>query len=884
MKRYAFDIETFPNFWSCTYLDIDDPDMISCFSICIDAGINELEKMKEFLDSGISMLVGYNNLSYDSPILEFVYNYSGTNINADVYDLSQKIISRERGEMYSSQKNYLWPQMDLMKIMAFDKLGISLKQCAINLNWKKIQDLPLPYNHTVQKDEIEKILKYNINDVLITFELYKSLLDKIELRESLSKLYEVNLLNASDSKMANILLEKFYTEQSGLELSDIKYLRTRREFLWLKECISPRIYFKTKKLNELKSEISQTLVVAENNFAYKKKLSFGGNNYELGVGGLHSDDDPMRFIADDSTIIRDCDVASYYPNIIITNNIIPSHLDNNFLEILKKITEERIEAKKNGDKVKADGLKITINSIFGKLGSETFWLQDPKAFLSVTVSGQLFLLMLVESLVLEGIEVISANTDGIVSRIPKNLEDKYYEVCNRWQQETLFELEYTDYSLYVRSDVNNYLTKKTDGKTKEKGRYLEEIDLKRGYRYPIVPKCLFEYFVNNKTVRAVLEDSKNILDFCISQKTGRDFVLEYRKDDGSKEALQKTNRFYISNSGGKLVKVRQTDNYEIGLYVGNYARIINDLDSRPTMDFYDLNYDFYEDEVYKYIDPIIQSSEKKYWEEEDLGSPEEIEEEEFDVSKIKIMSPKFGHSKSNYVFEKESMSIYRGLNSIKYITPKPANELFKISKRKYSSFVDFLTYVENNTSVNSRQIEILININYFDCFGKNKKLHNIYKEFKEGKNKYVKTHKQETQNKRIQILTEFEKNQKDESLSILDQINIEMNLLGNITTLYPHIDKRYVYVKSISKKFSPKIEAYSLTTGKVMPMKVQKGIYSLHSFDKGDILYCKSFERKSPARFVDGEFIENTKAEKEWWLMSYILPTKESLDKLLEEN
>lgn len=884
MTDWCYDIEIFPNFFSATFLSVKDPDDIRSFVISWDLGIDELLKLKTFLDLEVSLLIGYNNLSFDSPLLEYVYNYSGTKINKDLFIKSQNIISRERGEIFVSQKNYLWKQLDLMKLMAFDKLGVSLKQCAINLKWKKIQDLPLPYDHSVVESEIELILKYNINDVLITYELYKNLQEKIELREKLGSIYRVELTNASDSKIANVLLEKFYIEQSGLELKQIRNLRTKREFLWLKDCISPKIKFKTKKLNDLKNDIEQTLVVSENNFAYKKKLSFGGNEYEIGVGGLHTEDMPGRFISSEESIIRDCDVASFYPNIIINDNLIPEHLDNNFIDILKNITKERIDAKKNGDKVKADGLKITINSIFGKLGSETFWLEDAKTFLSVTVSGQLFLLMLIESLVLSNIEVISANTDGVVCRIPKNLEEKYLEICKWWEKQTGFELEYTDYALYVRSDVNNYITKKLDGKTKEKGRYVSEVDLKKGYKYPIVPKCLYEYFVNNCSVEYTLQSSLDILDFCISQKTGKEFVLEYRTEEEIKH-LQKTNRFYVSNSGGDLVKVRQDTGSEIGLLVGNKCKILNDYDSNIPIEKYDLNYNFYAEEANKYIQEIESAPDRSYLQEEELydfSTKEGIEKQEFDVTKIKMLQPKFGFSKSNYIFDKENMLVYRGLGSLKYLTVGMANDLYKASKIKHSSFVDLLIYIQKNCRVNSRQMDSLIRMNFFDCFGNNLKLLNIYKEFTEGKNKYSVKHKEETQIKRIAYLKEYETKIENKKLNILDQINFEIDLFGKIQTFF-NVDKRYVFVNTLSEKYSPRLDVHCLATGKETTIKIQKAIYEQNPLLGNDILFCHSFEKKKAVKYIDGKFVEEDNSPQVWWLTKYDVLSTIQIEKLQKE-
>lgn len=608
IKKYAYDIEVFPNFFSATFLDCDSKKE---FSFTIYKEIDDRQKLIEFLDRDIQ-IIGFNNISYDGPILYYIIsNKKKKNIVSDLFNISTRLISDEHRNDEDLRKirfprDVKWSQMDLMKIMAFDMLGVSLKQIAINLKWRRIQDLPLPYDHMVESDEVKLILDYNLNDVLITYQLYTAIQPQISLRSQLGELFGVNLTSASDSKMANIILEKIYVEEAHIDINSLKNLRTKRSQVRIGDCLGEHIEFQTKELNHLKEELENIIVTAESKYAYRKTIAFGGGEYELGIGGLHSKDGPGKFFATNDQFIRDADVASYYPSMIINNHIKPEHLGDDFIRILQKITRERLEAKRSGDKVKADGLKITINSIFGKLGSDTFWLEDAKAMLAVTVSGQLYLLMLIEALTLAGITVISANTDGIVSQIPKELEDKFKEICDWWQAKTSFELEFTDYILYVRSDVNNYITKKADGKTKEKGRYMKEIDLKKGYRHPIVPRCLYEYFINGKPVEQTLSECTDILDFCISQKTGKDFKLEYRTVNET-TGLQKTNRFFISNSGGVLIKRNMVSNTEAGLFIGNLTKILNDFDEKIPFSEYDVNLDFYKKEALKYIEEIEPS-------------------------------------------------------------------------------------------------------------------------------------------------------------------------------------------------------------------------------------------------------------------------------------
>jgi len=882
---WIFDLEILRNFFSGTFLNANDPEEIKTFIICWDLKIDEKEKLKSFIDINVDTLVGYNSILYDSPILDYILHYNGQNLNKNLFDLSQNIINSDRRDGYARDKLVPWGQLDLMKIMAFDKLGVSLKQCAINLKWHKIQDLPLSFDYNVNtKEEIETIIKYNINDVLISYELFKKLQPEIEFRKELSTLYDVDLRNASDSKIANLLLEKFYINEN-VDVNSIKYLRTKRNFFWLRECIAKNIKFKTTKLKDLKFEIANTLVVAENNFAYKKKIRFANCDYELGIGGLHSDDKPGRFVSDENYKIISADVSSFYPYIIINNKIIPKHLDETFIDILKKITKERLDAKKNNEKVKADGLKITINSIFGKLGSDTFWLQDAKALCSVTVSGQLYLLMLIEALTLNGIVVISVNTDGIDCKLDRSLEEKYHEICDWWQKETNFILEFTEYDLFVKSDVNNYLGRDIFGKIKEKGRFIKDIEIKKGYHYPIVPLALYNYFVNNIDIEKTLYECNNILDFCLSQKAGKNFYFELKEPEVTTK-LQKTNRFFISNNGGKLVKIDSQKNTEIGLYVDRKITIINNYNNNISINNYDIDYNFYKEEILKYIKEIEENEFSLVLEKEEESTTEEYGEEldfdNLDTSKIVIKNPKFRYSKAAYFFDKETNSIYRGIASIKFITSLVAKELQKISNEYFASFVDLLVSVEENCNINSKQMDILIRLNFFSEFGNNKKLQEIYEEFAKGENKYTKKLKDNTKNKRISKLKEFENIIKNKKINILEQINFELNLLGYIFTLFD-IDKLYIYVNSIDEKYSPKLFVTCLATGKQMMLKVQKKLFDNNYMVPGEIIKCLNFEHKKAVRFVNGEFMEDDNKEKVWWLTNWHVLSGLEVENLLQD-
>ena len=884
-SKYIYDIEVFPNFFGVTFLNEQDINDIRYFIICWDLKIDEREKLINFLNTSVDLLIGFNNLYYDYPILSLIYNYNGSDINNDIFDLSVKIISNNRDDgnyKFAHYNNYLWKQVDLMKIMGFDKLGIGLKQISINLQWHKIQDLPLDHNHIVTVNDLELIKSYNYNDVAISHKLYEVLQPQIQLRQELSTHYAVDLQNASESKIANVLLEKFYETESRKDIRDIRKLRTKRQIMSLSECVGKNINFKTAKLQNLYSEICDTIVVAENNFVYNKDIDFANCTYNLGVGGLHTQDKPNIFYTDEKYIIIDADVTSYYPNIIINNKLIPEHLDETFITILKKITEERIEAKKNKDKVKADGLKITVNSIFGKLGSDTFWLEDFKQFISVTISGQLYLLMLIEELTINNILVISANTDGVVCKLDRNLESKYNEVCKNWESKTGFALEFTTYATYIRSDVNNYITKKSDNSTKEKGRFVKEIDLKKGYKHPIIPNSIYEYFVNNVPVADTINNNHNILNFCISQKAGGDFSFEFHSGD-TVVKLQKTNRFYVSKNGGKLIKRNRKKDSTIGLFVNETVTILNDYDYTKEFVEYDVDLDYYIAESNKCIAEIETATFSNELLTEIAGTTGfQVNKSVRHSSNTVIKLPKFRHSRGSYYYNSDEDIVYRGISSIKFINYNCGEELYRLKDVQYDSFIDFLVSMCYNEYVTNSQIKTLIALNYFEEFGNNGKLLNIYNEFTSGKSKYSKTLVSNTKNIRLLALKEYAKREANVKLNPIAQYKYEQDYTGDIYSTYPVLgETKYIYITALDMKFSPRITTFCLNNGVKSQLKIEKSVYKGIPFRNNDILVCKKFKSETKKQFMSDGVYKEIENEKEWWLAYYELVKPETLDELI---
>jgi DNA polymerase-3 subunit alpha len=177
-------------------------------------------------------------------------------------------------------------------------------------------------------------------------------------------------------------------------------------------------------------------------------------------------------------------------------------------------------------------------------------------------------------------------------------------------------------------------------------------------------------------------------------------------------------------------------------------------------------------------------------------------------------------------------------------------------------------------------MDILIKINFFEEFGNNKKLLDVYNEFYKGKSKYSIKIKEGSKEKRIKDLREIEKNTKNSSMGILDQIAFEYENLGYVQTTYDQIDKRFTFVLDINEDYSPRANLYCLKTGRTKDIKIQKLIKKKNQFNKFDILYCKKFTKREAVKFIDNKYVK-IENEFQFWLEDYDVISPEQFDKTI---
>jgi hypothetical protein len=628
-----YDIETFSNCF--TYTDYD-PDTKEINVFVISKFRDEQKEFRAYLNS-ISKggMVGFNNLHFDWPVTNFIYNL--LHVTAEqIYAYAQSIITQEQ-KTYSKE----WiKQLDLYLINHYDNKArsTSLKALEVSCHWDNVMDMPL--HHTTELDEVslQQVLEYNKNDVLFTAKFYEMCSEKISLRKQISKKYKLKLLNKSDVVIGETIFLKYLSDAMGLTIQELKEIRGKKGEVILDKIIFPYISFRSPKLQEIlrlmratksssnylknfidKIETSKNTnelydILRKNNIDVKKtaqqKKSFSfttnyaGIRLDYGVGGIHGCVSPGIYTSTDRIDILDIDVKSYYPNLFIQNRLHPRQMDQDtFVEVYSEIFQERVKAQKEGDKLTSDALKLALNGVFGKTGSDVSCFYDPNVFFAVTVNGQLLISMLLEMLSEIGCEILQVNTDGLTIRHFKSKKDLILKKCKEWETKTKLTLEYANYSKMVIRDVNNYIAVSTDGKVKEKGCFETKKDWHKDNSFMVVPLAVREYFVNNIPVEETLEKHEIIYDFCGRYKAGKGWHVEYAYLNKNKEErinFGKIYRFLPVIKGGVSLKL-QEDGREHQLLDGYQTVPFN---TKCDMKKSNLNHLFYSMECAKLIQTI----------------------------------------------------------------------------------------------------------------------------------------------------------------------------------------------------------------------------------------------------------------------------------------
>lgn len=623
---FIFDVETYRNFWYVAFKCLDNGKFVA-FEQSPDFTFNPTKLLWMLWRFCI---VGFNSNGYDLPMIELAIKGASCE---QLKEASDYIIKSginwgtKKVTPYDFEKKYgvkigRYNHIDLFNVCPVNG-GVtanpaSLKLYAGRLHCDRMQDLPFPEDHILTREDAAIVRPYCCNDLANTELLFNELASELKLRMEMSEEYGVDLRSKSDAQVAEAVINS--------ELEKVLGYYPKKPTLTddgpLQYNVPDFVCFQTPQLREMLETVRDARFYLDGLGSpimpaslEKLKVKLGKSTYKLGMGGLHSNEKKIAHYASDEIILADNDVESFYPRTILNQKLFPPHLGEAFLEVYNKIVETRIHAKtmaakckKSGDragakkwKTIADSLKITINGSFGKLGNKYSTLYAPQLMLQVTITGQLVLLMLIEALEQIGIEVISGNTDGFISKYHKSRHDEVRAMIAAWEAHTGYKTEETRYKAVYSRDVNSYVAIKDDGgdpearflddklgaKTKgaycERGSALNSI-LSKNPEALICSDAVVRFLVEGTPVEQTIKECKDFRRFV---------AVKNVRGGGEKNGryLGKVVRWYYpKNEAGHIAYVSSGN--KVGKTDG--ARPVMDMpDDFPT----DINYEWYVNEA-----------------------------------------------------------------------------------------------------------------------------------------------------------------------------------------------------------------------------------------------------------------------------------------------
>lgn len=630
------DIESYPNFFMLGVKGFMSKETVT-FEISEER--NDLKQLCTFLTSYSGVWITFNGIGYDNIVLMYIRdNYkllSKMSVEESSYaikQISNKAINSD--DNFDDIKWYKWAKKrwtDIDLLMYWSKMlrkgkQLSLKALGIQLGYPVIQELPYHHNSYLSTDELPVLRNYNTqHDLGILEMLTNKMMEDIGQRKAAINAFGFGkeCYSWDGVKLGLKILIKEYCNEYGVNEDDIWELRTPfpLEGIKLSDVIFDKISFKPtvekiittiEEKKEVKNcnsfytlfeDLKRTTVFSTKDLSYTVMVD--GLRYDVKSGGLHSKHENEKIYPDLKRFLyRDADVEGYYPSVGAEYNCVPAHLPG-MDKVLAKVKRLKTEYKKAGRIKDANLYKLAMNGgYYGNLNNEHTPMFDPLQMLKVTINGQLFLLMLCEKLLENGIQIDSCNTDGVTAIIPIEKEEKYKEICAWWEDFIKMTLEYDDFEFSIRKNVNNYLVKKVSGKLKKKGIFkheTKEIPLGDSVDSLVTARCLEEYFINGIRPEEVINNPDkyglHIYDFCLSNKISKQYTVYW---NGEKQ--QQLNRYYFSKNSPYLYKKKQGKNME-NVNVGLGVQLFNTYEEKPWNE-YKINTAYYSRSAWNIIDEL----------------------------------------------------------------------------------------------------------------------------------------------------------------------------------------------------------------------------------------------------------------------------------------
>lgn len=539
---FIFDCEVFAHDWLFVFKEIATGEYTVIH--------NDNDAVVAFMERN-PFLGGFNNKHYDNFILKGVMCGLTPEQIKEINDLI--IVEEVNGWDIPVLREYR-VYFDSFDLMDDCQVGLSLKAIEAHLGIP-IEETEVDFNitHRLSEKELQETIYYCKYDVDATEKLYHLRQAYLKNKVTLGKAR--NLTDRQAMYMTNAKLTSVYLKAQKPE----KPWNDERNYQYPEKLLRQYI---PQGVFDFFDRMKDDRIPNDELFSSKLEIMVGVCPCTIAYGGIHGAIPTYVEEATETRTIRNKDVASYYPHLMTLMGYCSRNMPSP--KMFEDTLEERVAAKKAGDKATANALKLVLNTTYGAMlngkdGTAFNDLYDPLMGRSVCISGQLFLLELSEHLIAEcpTLKIIQLNTDGIMVSFDHEDEAKYQEITQEWQDRTGFELEEDFIRKIVQKDVNNYVEVPADGgEPKVKGGQLVRGIAPAGAfninnNAVVVARAIKQYFIDGTPPEGTIAASENILDFQLIAKAGGKYSQCYHLVGGEKVIVQKVNRVYAVSDKSK---------------------------------------------------------------------------------------------------------------------------------------------------------------------------------------------------------------------------------------------------------------------------------------------------------------------------------------------
>ena len=538
MKIIVYDIEVFAYDWIVVFYDTSNNEW-SVFH-------NDNNAVRDYMSQPGVIFCGFNSKAYDSHIAKAICCGASPELVKQINDFLI-VEDRPGWEHYFLRQNKFWfEHFDLMDDCQF---GTSLKHIEAHLGWN-IEETQVDFSieRPLTQEELESTIFYCKWDVKATaylLTLRKNYLNaKLDVGRSIG-ISDAKSLYMTNARLTAESLQAIYVER--FDGRDYVYPdNINREYI-------PNEVF------EFFDKLKDKNIPDDKLFNSKLKIDVDGAEAVIAFGGIHHARNNYSEESNNNRVIRNFDVASLYPSLMVNNGYISRNSPSS--EIFENFYHTRLKAKQTGDKKTANTLKLILNTTYGASLAKTNPLYDPLMGRSVCITGQLYILELAQKYLAEckTVRILQLNTDGLMFSIDEYEMPIIYRLNDEWQQSKNLLLEEDKIRYVAQKDVNNYVMVFENGKVKTKGAYVTygmaaAGAFKINNDFTIVKEAVIKYFTEKIPVEETINGCDDIFKFQIIAKAGGGYKSCYRIPpdfEARKKAWSKENRVRRINNQGK---------------------------------------------------------------------------------------------------------------------------------------------------------------------------------------------------------------------------------------------------------------------------------------------------------------------------------------------